>query len=272
MRVWASILLMFVLLPAQGAADKVTATARAASYQYPKHKVTPYEMKVYAAFLEQTYVPQANGREYPFTVFEFALMARYPYLSPFSAPSDEDEEAVREALGLTGMEDFSERFLSTLSGGERQKVFIAAALSQKTGILLLDEPATFLDPRHQAEIFEGFTFGLDASVPDLVDSISEAMRRIVEAANEELGIASPSQVFYGIGRYLMEGLAKGIASMGPVADLPGLGQLTEMAGAGRLAGASQQVSHVYHLHVRNDGQRDSMRNYVRMLQTLQEVA
>lgn len=99
------------------------------------------------------YVPQANGRGFPFTVYEFALMARYPFLSPFASANAEDERAVSEALSLTGMEAFSDRFLGTLSGGERQKVFIAAALAQETEILLLDEPATFLDPRHQEEIF-----------------------------------------------------------------------------------------------------------------------
>jgi iron complex transport system ATP-binding protein len=99
------------------------------------------------------YVPQANGRIPPFTVFEFVLMARYPYLSPFTTRSPGDDEAVRSALAVTAMEAFEDRPLSTLSGGERQKVFIAAALAQEAPILLLDEATTFLDPRHQADIY-----------------------------------------------------------------------------------------------------------------------
>ena len=99
-----------------------------------------------------SYVPQADGRIFPFTVAQFVLMGRYPYLSPFSAVSRQDRQAVQEALEMTGTSEFAERLLDTLSGGERQKVYIAAALAQGASVLLLDEPTTFLDYRHQAEI------------------------------------------------------------------------------------------------------------------------
>ncbi|MBN2473852.1 MAG: ABC transporter ATP-binding protein [Pirellulales bacterium] len=99
-----------------------------------------------------SYVPQADGRVVPFTVEQFVLMGRYPYLSPFSAVSHEDRRAVAEALQLTGTAEFAARLLGTLSGGERQKVYIAAALAQGAEIVLLDEPTTFLDYRHQAEV------------------------------------------------------------------------------------------------------------------------
>jgi iron complex transport system ATP-binding protein len=98
------------------------------------------------------YVPQATTQSYPFTVFEFVLLGRYAFFSPFSPPNKEDLKAVREALLLTNTETFINRVLGTLSGGERQKVFIAAALAQGARILLLDEPTTFLDPRHQDDI------------------------------------------------------------------------------------------------------------------------
>lgn len=97
------------------------------------------------------YVPQGGGL-LPFTVHEFVLLGRYPYFSPFSSISREDEEAVWAALCLTETEELESRMLNTLSGGERQKVLIAAALAQTAEILLLDEPTTFLDPKHQAEI------------------------------------------------------------------------------------------------------------------------
>ncbi len=98
------------------------------------------------------YVPQADGRVFPFTVEQFVMMGRYPYLSPFSAVSREDAQAVGEALELTGTAEFADRLLDTLSGGERQKVYIAAAMAQGADVLLLDEPTTFLDYRHRAEI------------------------------------------------------------------------------------------------------------------------
>jgi iron complex transport system ATP-binding protein len=99
-----------------------------------------------------SYVPQADGRVIPFTVRQFVLMGRYPYLSPFSSIDEEGCHAVDEAMETTGTAEFADRRLDTLSGGERQKVYIAAALAQGSDILLLDEPTTFLDYRHQAEI------------------------------------------------------------------------------------------------------------------------
>jgi len=98
------------------------------------------------------YVPQADGRLFPFTVEQFVTMARYPYFSPFASVAQEDRRAVVEALDRTGTAEFAQRQIGTLSGGERQKVFLAAALAQQPDVLLLDEPTTFLDYHHQEEI------------------------------------------------------------------------------------------------------------------------
>jgi len=99
-----------------------------------------------------SYVPQTHDIEFPLTVYDFVMMGRYPYLSPLSPAQKRDEEAVERALDITDTTKFKTRTLRTLSGGERQKVYIAAALAQETPIMLLDEPATFLDWRHQSEI------------------------------------------------------------------------------------------------------------------------
>ncbi len=98
------------------------------------------------------YVPQADARYWPFRVREFVLMGRYPHLSPFSSLTAEDIRAADEAMRRTETAEFAERPMDTLSGGERQRVFVAAALAQGAQILLLDEPATFLDYRHQVEV------------------------------------------------------------------------------------------------------------------------
>jgi len=99
-----------------------------------------------------SYVPQARDGAMPFTVLEFVLMGRYPYLGPFSVIDEADEAAALEVLEMVGMKDFARRAMRTLSGGERQKALIAGALSQGAEIMLLDEPTTFLDPRHEHEI------------------------------------------------------------------------------------------------------------------------
>ncbi len=101
---------------------------------------------------EVSYVPQAGGRMAPFTVHQFVLMGRYAHMSPFSSPTHEDHKAVDDALAMTGTAEFKDRFLGTLSGGERQNVYIAAALAQGTNIMLLDEPTSFLDPKHEADV------------------------------------------------------------------------------------------------------------------------
>jgi iron complex transport system ATP-binding protein len=100
------------------------------------------------------YVPQADGRLVPYTVSQFVLMSRYPHLSPFSTAGVQDYQAVKDALKVTGTETFADRDIRTLSGGERQKVFIAGALAQGAHIMLLDEPTTFLDPMHESQVLD----------------------------------------------------------------------------------------------------------------------
>ncbi|MDF7799024.1 ABC transporter ATP-binding protein [Pontiellaceae bacterium B1224] len=100
----------------------------------------------------QSYVPQAEGRTNPLTVEEFVATGRYPHLSAFTSMKQDDYHAVDQALQTAGLLDFRKRKIATLSGGERQMAFIAAALAQETKILLLDEPSTFLDYRHQANV------------------------------------------------------------------------------------------------------------------------
>ncbi|WP_372806841.1 ABC transporter ATP-binding protein [Pontiella sp.] len=102
--------------------------------------------------MRQSYVPQAEGRTAPLTVEEFVAMGRYPHLSAFTSMKAGDYAAIDQAIDQAGLLPFRQRKLNTLSGGERQMVFIAAALAQNTKIILLDEPATFLDYRHQAAV------------------------------------------------------------------------------------------------------------------------
>jgi iron complex transport system ATP-binding protein len=101
-----------------------------------------------------SYVPQDSTNALPFSVEEIVMMARYPSAGRFRLLRDSDQELVDSALKLTGTEKFRERRFSSLSGGERQKVLLAAAIAQGSEILLLDEPGSFLDPRFEGEIFD----------------------------------------------------------------------------------------------------------------------
>ncbi len=101
-----------------------------------------------------SYVPQISEQTFPFTAKEFLLLARYPHLSRFTSITPLDKEKVMEAFELTHTTHLAKRSLNTLSGGERQMIFIAAALAQGGNIILLDEPTTFLDPKHEHNIYE----------------------------------------------------------------------------------------------------------------------
>jgi iron complex transport system ATP-binding protein len=97
-----------------------------------------------------SYVPQAAGRALAsYTVFDYVMLGRFPYQGLMAIPDDRDRKIVSEALHLTDVSGLGNRLMTTLSGGELQRVFIAGAVAQQGKILLLDEPATFLDPLHQ---------------------------------------------------------------------------------------------------------------------------
>jgi iron complex transport system ATP-binding protein len=100
-----------------------------------------------------SYVPQQTGSDNPFRVEEFVLMGRYPHLSLFSTIGAADRRAAREAMELAGIAHLADRRMATLSGGERQAAAIASALAQGAAIMLLDEPAAFLDPGHAREVY-----------------------------------------------------------------------------------------------------------------------
>jgi iron complex transport system ATP-binding protein len=100
------------------------------------------------------FVPQRVEATFPFRVREIVLMGRTPYLKRWQKEREEDWRIVQEALMLTDTAHLAERDVTTLSGGELQRVAIARALAQRPAFLLLDEPTTSLDLRHQMEILQ----------------------------------------------------------------------------------------------------------------------
>jgi iron complex transport system ATP-binding protein len=97
-------------------------------------------------------VPQETYSTFDFSVLDMVLMGRYPHLGPFELEGAADQEIARDALGVTGTAGLETRPFATLSGGEKQRVVIAAALAQASDMLLLDEPTAALDLRYQFEI------------------------------------------------------------------------------------------------------------------------
>jgi iron complex transport system ATP-binding protein len=123
-------------------------------------------------------VPQESSMTFGFTVEEVVLMGRYAHLKRFSLENEKDFDIAEKAMHATGVWKLRERLVTNLSGGERQRVVIARALSQEPKVLLLDEPTTHLDIRHQLEVL------------NLIKELNQTQGLTVLAVFHDLNLAS----------------------------------------------------------------------------------
>jgi iron complex transport system ATP-binding protein len=99
-------------------------------------------------------LPQDASAPDGVTVRQLVELGRQPHIARLGFLRRADRDAVTWALGAAGVAELADRLVDTLSGGERQRAWLALALAQKTSLLLLDEPTTYLDVRHQLDVLE----------------------------------------------------------------------------------------------------------------------
>lgn len=155
------------------------------------------------------YVPQAGGRVPPFTVREFLNLSRYPFGMHSAERKQGDCASVEQALELTNTASLADRRMDQLSGGQRQRAFLAAAIAQDADALLLDEPASFLDPAHVYAMNE-LLKKLHRDRGYTIITVTHDLSQPLDAGGMALVLRKGSQVHFG-----------------PVADLVGQGILED---------------------------------------------
>jgi iron complex transport system ATP-binding protein len=141
-------------------------------------------------------LPQSSIAPDGVRVADLVGRGRYPHQGWFGRHSSDDDQVVAEALAATGVADLADRPIDELSGGQRQRVWIAMVLAQKTDLVLLDEPTTFLDVTHQLELL------------DLLTSLNRERGTTVVMVLHELNLAAryaDHLVVMSAGRIVAEG-------------------------------------------------------------------
>ena len=148
------------------------------------------------------------------TVKELIAYGRMPHKKYFAKNSHDDEEIVKWAIDRTGLEPLKDKEVMSMSGGERQRVFIAMALAQKSKILFLDEPTTYLDIYHQIELLE------------LIKELKEKERLTIIMVLHDINQAltySDNIIVMKNGKLIKSGKASAVISMNLLNDVYDIG-------------------------------------------------
>jgi len=114
--------------------------------------ISSFSKREFAAAV--SFLPQYVDVSLPFSVFEFIMFGRYPYMNIFKIPSAADYTAVEKVMDFLQIKSFAQRKINELSGGEKQRILIAQVLAQETEIIVFDEPTSHLDIGGQNSILE----------------------------------------------------------------------------------------------------------------------
>jgi len=141
-------------------------------------------------------VPQDFYIHFPFTVGEVVLMGRHPYIPRFGGPSREDIDIAEAIIEKTGLCRLKDKYITELSGGEKQRVVFARALVQDTPVLILDEATSNMDIQYTLNFLKAVS-----------EEVSQAGRTVISALHD-LNLAanySNKMVFMKSGRIVSEG-------------------------------------------------------------------
>lgn len=141
-------------------------------------------------------VHQNNQAAADITVEKLVAYGRTPYQGAFSTGGSEDRDIIQWAMEATGVADLRSREVMRLSGGQRQRVWMAMALAQKTDILFLDEPTTYLDIRYQIELLE-LIRSLNETYGITIIMVLHDMNHAVYYSDEIIGLKSGSILMQG---------------------------------------------------------------------------
>lgn len=173
------------------------------------------------------YIPQSHPVTFPYTVREIVMMGRMSYVSAFGAPGAADQKACDEAIRLAGLENFADRPYCSLSGGEIRLVLLARALCQEAKVILMDEPAAYLDFRNELLFLE--------RVVSLVKDRGVTVVMVTHAPNHGFYLESNSlnvnAVLMSEGEIVMSGKPSEVITEASIAQVFGVeGRITETEG------------------------------------------
>lgn len=156
-----------------------------------------------------------QGRPTPggLTVRDVVEFGRYPYRGRWGREDPDGPAAVRRALDLTDTTALADRGVEHLSGGQLQRVWLAGCLAQRTGVLLLDEPTTYLDLRYQVELLD--------LVRDLADDHAIAVGVVLHDLDQAAAVADRIALLHA-GRVVADGRPEDILTSARLTEAYGI--------------------------------------------------